>query len=164
MTVAAPWTAAAVANRGLPLLDVTVPGIPVTEGSLKHVGGGKMIPDSAALKPWRDAVIVLAKSGWRGKPALLGPVEVHILFALPKPESAPENWRDIPEEMYPIRRGKGSGDTDKLERAIGDALTKAKVYRDDVQIIDLVGRKRFADGPDCHLKKPGAHILLWPRP
>lgn len=164
MTVTRLWQAAVIELYGPPVLDVTVPGIPITEGSLRHVGGGRMVPDSERLKPWRDAVTLLARSGWRGRPTLAGPVEVHVLFALPKPVTAPKTWREQPREQYPIWRGRNSGDTDKLIRAVLDGLTAAQVYRDDVQVTDVVGRKRFADGPGCHLAKPGAHILLWPLP
>jgi Holliday junction resolvase RusA-like endonuclease len=163
VTVTHPWTAAVVQLYGPPVLDVTVPTIPAGQGSMKSIGPGKpLVPDSSKLEPWRDAVIMLARSGWRGRPTLTGPVEVHVLFALPKPVSAPKNWREIPDEQYPTRHG--TGDVDKLARAILDALTKAKIYKDDAGVTDLVGRKRFADGPGCHLTAPGAHILLWPLP
>ena len=122
---------------------VTVPGEPVTKGSMRgYFRGGKLVltNDNPATRPWELAVAWAAaaekaRSGWRMLDRDV-PAEVDLMFYLPRPSSLPKRV------LYPVRKR----DLDKLTRAIKDALKVAGVYRDDGQVTDDVIRKRFAGG------------------
>jgi crossover junction endodeoxyribonuclease RusA len=140
---------------GAALLDVWVPGRPVAQGSLKVVGRGRVVDDSPRLRPWRNAVETLARSGWRGRAPLAGPVALELAFTLALPKSAPKSWRARPRWATPHRRG--TGDVDKLARAVLDALGAAGVYADDAQVTRLAAGKAFGAAP-------GVRVRVWPGP
>jgi len=142
-----------------PIFRVWVPGDPKPKGSgtpFKNEHTGKLGVKSACegLGAWEDKLIILARSqlardGLRATKAAplfpSGPVRVSLWFYLTRPQdhfvnrdgkrlkpSAP-TWHDV----YP--------DGDKLERAVGDAMTKAFVWRDDGQAAAVAKEKRWAD-------------------
>jgi crossover junction endodeoxyribonuclease RusA len=151
-----------VSPRPPAVLSIHVVGVPSTQGSMRGyvVGGRARITSTNAsrLKPWREAVRATAVSTiavdhlgpWQ---PLTGPVGVRIVFALPKPASAPKTRR-----TWPV--GARSGDVDKLARACLDACTDAGVWRDDSQVVDLHAVKDYP-GPDVALTVPGALITVW---
>jgi Holliday junction resolvase RusA-like endonuclease len=120
------------------LAAVWVPGVPRTQGSMEHVGGGHM-KHSDVLVRWRSLVRdELQRDGrvrgsipeleyWREESAPLvleppftdrryrGPVAVRCIFV----------------------RGDGLGDIDKLARCVLDALEASKIIADDVQVVKL---------------------------
>lgn len=120
-----------------------VPGSPAPQGSKRHVGNGRMLESSAAVGPWRERVaLAVHDCGW---PMLNGPVEVWLLFVLPRPKSTPK--RTPPAVKRP--------DIDKLARAVLDAITGIAI-RDDSIITDLHAHKEI-----CGIgKTPGVHINL----
>lgn len=120
-----------------------VPGSPAPQGSKRHVGNGRMVESSAAVGPWRERVALAVHAcGW---PILTGPVEVWLLFVLPRPKSAPR--RTPPAVKRP--------DIDKLVRAILDAITGIAI-RDDSLVTDLHAAKKIADADET----PGVQIHL----
>lgn len=120
-----------------------VHGIPQPKGSAKMLPRGKR-PDGSAvwvvassndnLAAWEQAVVWTAKRHAPRSP-LVGPVELTVEFRFPVPKSAPKR-QELPMTTKP--------DTDKLLRAIGDALGTAGFYVDDAQITDVTMRKRRA--------------------
>ena len=109
-----------------------VDGEPVTQGSMKAIGRGRMVHvNGAALSQWRASVSASAKAAGAQCVGDHTPVRVDCLFYLPRPKTVK---RDFPT---------GRKDTDKLMRAIGDALTGV-VYVDDVQVCDWHVAKRYA--------------------
>lgn len=121
------------------MLVVTVSGIPAPQGSKKHVGNGRMVESSKALRPWRKHVTetVTAQLGdWQ---CTKDPVNVRIIFELIRPKSVSnprrKNWRE-----YPIVKP----DVDKLARAILDSCSNV-VYFDDSQVIKLTVEKRYVE-------------------
>ena len=127
------------------LLDVFVAGRPAPQGSKRHVGRGILIESSKACGPWRTTVGYHAAQVFVGPP-LDGPLAVRIEFVMPRPAGTPKR-RTPPAVKKP--------DTDKLARAILDALT-AVVWRDDSQIVDLHASKRLAELDET----PGARIRV----
>lgn len=130
------------------MLTVTVPGIPVPQGSMKSLGPRRMVHSNAEkLRPWRDAVT------WYLRDAMTAagmtepwdePVGVIATFTLPRPSSAPRR------RWAPDRKP----DLDKLARACFDALTAAGVVADDARVIDLTCSKRYG--------QPGMHLTVAP--
>lgn len=159
------------------LLRVHVVGTPKPQGSkrafvVKGKGGGKaraVVVDSAKapLKDWRGDVTaavrralteqIVASSGyvpptdaiaWQ---PITGPVAVRLVFALPRPASAPKTRR-----VWPSGR---VGDVDKLARSVLDSLTDAGVWHDDAQVVDLHVVKDYP-GPDVGQHVPGVRITV----
>lgn len=131
-------------------LTATVPGVPQPQGSIRSLGKGRPSVHSNAdrLLPWRGQVIAhlrramdadQVEPGW----PISGPVAVSVVFALPKPRSAPRS------RMHPDRKP----DIDKLARAVLDCLGSkigAGVIFDDAQVVQLTARKTYG-GPGCVL-------------
>lgn len=120
---------------------ITVHGRPKTKGSLKCVGrGGRhRLVEDAANRPWRDHVATAAKAilDQAGGP-FAGPVGVRLRFTLDKPKSDPRR-------RWPIKRS--TGDIDKLERLVLDAITDAGLWHDDSQCVLLVTAKVYTGEP-----------------
>lgn len=99
-------------------------------------GRSTMRESSKALKPWRKNVIDAAKfaagPGWH-------PLDGALIATLNVYFSRPRNskFKDYPA---------GAPDLDKLQRAIGDALTLAGIIHDDARIVTWVATKRWTDG------------------
>jgi crossover junction endodeoxyribonuclease RusA len=141
-------------------MRIEVAGIPAPQGSKRHVGGGRMVEQSRAVGPWREAVRAETQ---RAKDLLAvccthpgtgicmcdchgnldafdGPARVQITFRLPRPKSAPKSV------TLPIKRP----DIDKLARAVLDGLVAGGALADDSQVVDLLVSKRFATTrPGC---------------
>lgn len=104
------------------LAAVWVPGVPRTQGSMEHIGGGRM-KHSDALVRWRSLVTDELRRGARlaGNGDGLdfvtydGPVAVRCVFV----------------------RDDGVGDIDKLARCVLDALEASGVIANDVQVVKL---------------------------
>lgn len=126
----------------------TVAGTPAPQGSMRHVGNGRLIASSTRLRPWREDVKQAALDA--RTETLQGPVVVEIAFTFHKPKSAPKK-----RPTWPITRS--SGDLDKLCRAVLDALVDAGIMRDDSQVIELMATKTYV-GALGALNLPGAVI------
>ena len=128
-------------------LPVTVEGAPATQGSKKAFKRGKkivLVEMDTKLPAWRLAVETAAReaAGDHWKP-LNGPLSIHGTIHLPKP-------RTTKYKTHPL----GPPDLDKLQRAIGDALTKSEVITDDARIVHWNIRKAWATD------KPGATLTI----
>ena len=110
-------------------------GIPAPQGSKRHVGGGRMVEQSRAVGPWREAVRAETQRAVAGIGPLDGALEVRLGFSLPRPKSLPK------KVQYPARRP----DLDKLARAVLDGLTDGGAWYDDAQVVRLHAVKRYAD-------------------
>jgi crossover junction endodeoxyribonuclease RusA len=124
------------------LLDVIVLGEPRSQGSLKHIGGGRLIDSSPHVRPQRRAIAAALRDAlppdWVALDAACG-LWCEFVFARPayhrtngelKP-SAPQH------KTTPI-------DADKAIRLVGDAVTDAGVWVDDARCTTYFGRKRYA--------------------
>lgn len=93
--------------------------------------------------PWRAAVSAKAAEMMDGMPLLTGPVSVDAEFVFPRPKAhfrtgkRDGELRDNPPFWHAI-----TPDLDKLQRAIGDALSGI-VVRDDRQIAEWRVRKVY---------------------
>lgn len=159
----------ALTREPAPVLIVTAYGIPGPQGSKTHVGEGRMIESSAKVKPWREAVGLYAMSARnkiRGWQMLRGPVEVSMVFSLPRPQSHYGTGRNAGKlrPSAPLRPDV-TPDLDKLVRSTCDALKTGRIYADDALVVGLRAAKHYTTDhswlPDV-LHSPGCVIRLWP--
>ncbi len=141
---------------GVPDLEVTVRHIQAApQGSKSHVGRGRMIESSRRVAPWRDAVVLAARSAAAGRgltAPLDGPLAAEIVLTVARPASAPGR-------VWPTTRA--SGDLDKLLRSTWDALGTARVIEDDSRIVQVSAIKAYPGGCAGALDGPGGVIRLW---
>lgn len=169
----------------LPAISFVTFGMPAPQGSKKHVGNGRLVETSALLPAWKEAVRAQAHSavasieGWGG--AINEPVLIQAVFTFPH-SAASRKRGDIYYTNMP--------DLDKLQRAIGDAISpqppklsatknmpaeKAKrvreelkeeakkyaVLADDSCIIAWHSKKVYTEATSDALKHPGVVIEVW---
>jgi len=127
-------------------LYFTAYGIPRPQGSKRHVGNGVMI-EASDVKPWRKAIAAAVFEAWIRSDddrAFTGPVVVWATFFLPRPKSV--------KRFLPIV----SPDLDKLQRALGDALSiDSKALSDDAIIVKWHSAKVYADSHE-----PGVIVAI----
>lgn len=132
------------------VVRITVPGKASQQGSKRHVGNGRMVEMAKDLPRWRKAVIAAAQAAtgpdWEPWDGALT-VTLDIRFAKPKST----RFRNYPA---------GPPDVDKLQRAIGDALTHAGTIHDDARICAWHATKAWA----TEAVPPGAYITITRRP
>jgi crossover junction endodeoxyribonuclease RusA len=119
-------------------LRVVAHGEPAAQGSKKAFKRGKkivLVEMSDHLPKWRASVEAAARlaagPGWA---AIDGAVSIAGEVRLRKPKTT--KYPDYPA---------GAPDLDKLQRAIGDALTKSAVIKDDARIIHWCIKKVWAE-------------------
>lgn len=132
-----------------PITSFFVPGVAAPQGSKDFKGmrtskatgrpHAVLVESSEAkLKPWRESVILVGRHAHRPHPPIDAPVVVVVTFYRKPPKR--------PQFDYPAV----APDTDKLQRAIGDALEKAGILRNDSRIVTWVAQEEYA--------KPGGKI------
>ena len=106
-------------------------GQPVPQGSMKHVGGGRIVSKSPKLKEWREKIAQVVRDQV-GEPAHLSAVSVTAIFIFNKPKSVKRDQPTVPPDL------------DKLQRALGDAISiDAKYLNDDSQIVEWHSQKVY---------------------
>lgn len=136
-------------------LVLTLPGRPAPKGSLKCIGRGgrhQLIEDNARTKPWRQTIVTWARKATNhADPGQ--PVGVAVTITIERPKSV--------SRVHATTRN--TYDVDKLARLVLDALQDAKVLPDDAQVVELLARKAYIDGPlPDALPYPGALIRVYP--
>lgn len=148
-------------------VEIVAYGRPAPQGSKnafrnRHTGRIQQVESSKAVKPWREAVKSAVLDMLRGGPPetyghapwpLDGPLEVRMVFTLPKPRSAPKRRRTWPDR---------TPDLSKLCRATEDALTDVGVWADDARVVEYQRLAKVFPGEDPEaLHVPGVRIALW---
>jgi Holliday junction resolvase RusA-like endonuclease len=144
-------------------IDLFVPGIPVPQGSMKGYvrrgkGGGAgtvaLTNNNPKLIEWRMKVTghaIAKQPEWaevsKAVFPMEGPIGIRLDFILPRPQSHYGTGRNAKvlkpsAPKYPT----GTPDLDKLVRAILDALTDARVWDDDSQVVLVKAVKEY-EGP-----------------
>jgi len=106
-------------------------GTPITQGSMKSIGRGRMIhQNSKKLNVWRDAIAAefdrKKPDGWD----TTREYELMCTFHMKRPKK--------PAHSYPVK------DLDKLIRACMDALTE-HAWEDDNQVTNIIASKLYAE-------------------
>ena len=140
------------------VLNMRVAGDPKAQGSMKHVGGGRMV-HSPGLTEWRQRVTNTAmttagtnKVTWR---PIDEPVGAALEFVLKRPHRP--RWDEPATGL----------DIDKLQRAVFDGLApKVKGHtprwaflKDDSRVCEVHTTKRYTRPGET----PGVNVLIWKR-
>lgn len=134
------------------LFDLLIEGEPKGQGSMRHVGNGRLI-HGKGMVVWRNHVQFMLEQwtgtwfgGWE---PLDEPVEVHAKFYLQRPKK-------------PRLEHAATGlDLDKLQRCVGDALERSGVLRNDARIVRWRAEKHWThdiEGTDGH--EPGVRVKV----
>ncbi len=134
------------------VMNVFVPGIPKPQGSKRAFVNPKtnravIVEDNTKTRDWRADVKMFSRDAYTGAPVEDKGMWVSVTFVMPRPKSTPKT--------KPTPRAVKKPDVDKLLRGILDALT-GTVWKDDSQVVHLVGRKRIAEIDE----QPGARISV----
>jgi crossover junction endodeoxyribonuclease RusA len=155
-------------------LTFFVPGEPIPEGSLRAQGrlkggGIRLAHDDTRLKPWRECIGLIAKSAGRGvlprEPIDTG-VALGLVFVFSRPlghfskAAVPTRIDRLRPCWAGLQPHTSKPDLDKLIRAIGDALTLARVIEDDGRICEVEAVKWYADEASPHGNVAGVHVRL----
>jgi crossover junction endodeoxyribonuclease RusA len=129
-------------------IDLLVEGVPVPQGSFRHVGNGRIISANPKLNTWRDTIAqqIATQTAHR---LIEAPIRLQLVFTLPRPKSVSKALRAVPT-VKP--------DLDKLTRAVMDAISLERycqVIKDDSLVTDLHAAKRYADHTP-----PGVTIMI----
>ena len=121
------------------MITLVVPGIPAPQGS-KNQFGGESSPHVAG---WRTAIAKEALGEMRDREIIWGPVEVQVKFIFPRPKKHYYSGKREGQlrDDAPFYHA-NAPDLDKLQRAVGDALSKI-VINDDSQIARWTTSKSY---------------------
>ena len=129
-------------------IDLLVEGVPVPQGSFRHVGNGRIISANPKLNAWRDTIATQIAQQTAHR-LIEAPIRLQLVFTMPRPKSVPIGRRATPTTKP---------DLDKLTRAVMDAISLERycqVIKDDSLVTDLHAAKRYADHT-----KPGVTIMI----
>lgn len=132
------------------MVQFSVAGRPKTKGSWRAfmIGGkARLIPDNKRSKPWEKKVALRAREAMAGRRPIRGPVRIDAVYYFRRPVSHFKKSGDLSAagRRNPLPAKKSTGDRDKLDRCIKDAMTGV-VYRDDSQDVSGGSSKEFAVG------------------
>ena len=140
------------------LLTCMIPGTPQQQGSKRNVGGNRFIEANRNLAPWRaDAIACLRRAaldqwGHAAESPITDPVRVGVRFIYARPKSHYGTGRNAGIVKASAPHYKTSApDLDKLQRALGDALTQAGILRDDALIVEWGSAKGYGSVPEVRL-------------
>lgn len=123
------------------IVEFWVAGRPAPQGSKKRGEAGQMREASDYLPAWRQAVKIAALRWMKA--------------AGVAPDDRPVFPKDAPVALLVEFHVEVEADTDKLARAVGDALTAARLWHDDRQVKVLHARTIGAG-----VSGTGAHIAV----
>lgn len=135
------------------ILTVNIPGTPQQQGSKRNVGKFS-IEANKNLAPWRaDAIANLQKAMTeQGVEKFIETVAVEATFTYQRPAGHYGSGRNagVVKDSAPLYKA-SVPDLDKLQRAVGDALTQAGVLRDDALIVEWSAIKLWGETPSVDL-------------
>lgn len=130
-----------------------VRGLPRPQGSMQlFKNGGAKYP--AGVYVWRGQVQAAVAA--LGEATIHGAVELRLGFDLPRPAdhylpiNSKRNQRELKPTapIYPIV----TPDLDKLVRCVSDAITDARLWADDSQVVSSTTAKRYAEQPGVRIQ------------
>lgn len=125
---------------------IIIEGEPQGKGRPRAFRAGKGVrmftPENT--RAYEDLVAAEARKAMAGRPPLIGPcmLELTMVFSVPASWSKEKRAAALAGEIVPTKKP----DADNVIKALCDAFN-AIVWLDDVQVTDLVARKRFGEAP-----------------
>jgi Holliday junction resolvase RusA-like endonuclease len=116
-------------------IEIVVEGVPIPQGSFKHIGNGRIIAANSKLNAWRDTIAKAASSQTDVR-NYLGAVEVECVFIMPRPKS-------VKRESHTVKP-----DVDKLIRSCFDSISLSRycqIIQDDSQITNVSAVKFYSE-------------------
>lgn len=137
-----------------------VSGHPAPQGSKTGVAtkSGKVAMREAnrRTKPWRSTVVDAVREQMpEDHRPIDGPILLVALYTMPPMKRMPRT------RIWPSRKGNGSGDEDKLNRACCDALTTAGVWVDDSRVVRTISGTDYPGAPGFR-SEPGCRLIVAP--
>lgn len=118
-------------------INFTVHGAePAPQGSKRSVGHNRFVEASKKLMPYREAIISQIIRDGLSETLLEGPVCVRAVFTFERPKAHYGTGKNalVVKDNAPYYKATAP-DSDKLCRALGDALQQGGIVRDDAQIV-----------------------------
>ena len=120
------------------MIKFSVEGTPIQQGSMRHIGHGRMIHNKAVeLAAWRADIALTAKLA--GCKPILDPIAITMRFRVKRPKSV--------KRAYPTV----APDLDKYVRGVNDGLTGV-AFADDSQVIKIIASKEYSDNPGVDIE------------
>lgn len=140
-------------------LVLDVPGHPAPQGSKKPaIPGRPPLEANKRTAPWRKTVAAAVRVAAAGHPPFAGPVIIGALFTMPPTKKAAHELR-MGRRCFPDTKFAGSGDEDKLVRAVCDALTSAGAWGDDAQVVRHFAGTDWPGSPGF-MTVPGVRLIV----
>ena len=119
------------------MISYWIDGEPAPQGSKTgFIKNGRvvMVESSKKVKPWRAAVAeqTARHMSWETLNPMETPVEIALVFYLPKPKTVKRKWPAVKPDL------------DKLIRSTFDGLTTGGLYTDDALVIAVSASKQYA--------------------
>ena len=120
------------------MIKFSVEGTPIQQGSMRHIGHGRMIHSKAVeLAAWRADIASAAKLA--GCKPILDPIAITMKFRVKRPKSVKREYPTV------------APDLDKYVRSVNDGLTGV-AFADDSQVIQIIASKEYADSPGVDIE------------
>ena len=124
-----------------------VEGEPVGQGSMRHIGNGRLIAQNdKKLKAWRSAMVEAIKQEMMSNQEIVqfdGAAMLTVRFCIGEPAKLKRDYPTVPYDL------------DKLIRAVGDSCQDSGLVTNDSVFVNIVASKRYAEG--CPY---GAHVTI----
>lgn len=128
------------------MITFTVPGQPVGKGRprIGKVGQHARMFTPAKTVNYEGLVAHAASIAMAGRALLEGPMDVHLFIKcqVPASWSLKKQQQALAGKIRPTTKP----DIDNIEKAVYDAINGV-VWKDDVQVVDVVKKKRYAAAP-----------------
>lgn len=127
------------------MITFKIPGNPVSQPRVAAAKRGRFIhiyTPEKKIKPYKDAIKLIATQAMAGKPPLEGPIDVCIHFYFDRPKSHTKKQRECAWHAQ-------KPDIDNLTKAVFDALNEI-CFQDDSQICLLDVRKEWTYGDPAY--------------
>lgn len=138
------------------MIEFAVAGIPQPAGSKRAFAHRTtqrivVVDDAKGSRQWKTDVGKVARETMAGRPPLDGPLELIVVFVMPRPKSHYRTGR-FAAELKPNAPAVPTVKPDvlKLARAVEDAMTGI-VYTDDAQIVHEIVSKRYGAHPSAQI-------------
>lgn len=133
------------------MLTFTVPGQPQGKQRPRagKVAGKARLFTPAKTVAYEGLIALAAQQAMAGAPLLDGPVECILFINCQVPESFSRKKRE--DALCGRLRPTTKPDTDNVVKAVFDGCNGV-AFKDDVQVVDLHVRKRYAAVPGLHVR------------